>query len=131
MVGVAISNPPDKAVVVCIDEKSQIQALDRDRADRYRSAPGCRRKLTHDYVRPRHDHLVSRPWTVATGKVTDACHGCRFHTTPSSGRPTRTRYAKYLSSGRADVRRRWAAIERPPTNTAARSSLAGQSDPIE
>jgi hypothetical protein len=22
-------NPPDKAVVVCIDEKSQIQALDR------------------------------------------------------------------------------------------------------
>ena len=43
-------NPPDKALVVCVDEKSQIQALDR-------SQPGLPMKkgrcgtLTHDYKR--------------------------------------------------------------------------------
>jgi transposase len=43
-------NPPDAAVVLCVDEKSQIQALDR-------SAPilplmaGVPERYTHDYVR--------------------------------------------------------------------------------
>jgi transposase len=43
-------NPPDKAVVLCVDEKSQIQALDR-------TQPGLPLKrgrcgtMTHDYVR--------------------------------------------------------------------------------
>jgi transposase len=43
-------NPPDKALVLCVDEKSQIQALDR-------TQPGLPLKrgrcgtLTHDYVR--------------------------------------------------------------------------------
>ncbi len=43
-------NPPDKALVLCVDEKSQIQALDR-------TQPGLPMKkgrcgtLTHDYVR--------------------------------------------------------------------------------
>src|SRR5467141_2509370 len=43
-------NPPDKALVFCVDEKSQIQALDR-------TQPGLPMKkgrcgtLTHDYVR--------------------------------------------------------------------------------
>ena len=43
-------NPPDKAVVICMDEKSQIQALDR-------TQPGLPMKkgrcgtMTHDYKR--------------------------------------------------------------------------------
>jgi len=43
-------NPPDAAVVLCVDEKSQIQALDR-------TQPGLPMKkgragtMTHDYVR--------------------------------------------------------------------------------
>ena len=49
MVGLLL-NPPDKALVLCIDEKSQIQALDR-------TQPGLPIKkgrvgtMTHDYKR--------------------------------------------------------------------------------
>ena len=42
-------NPPDKAVVLCIDEKSQIQALDRT-APILPIRPGLPEKATHDYV---------------------------------------------------------------------------------
>ena len=50
-------NPPDKALVLCVDEKSQIQALDR-------TQPGLPMKkgragtMTHDYKRKRHHHSV-------------------------------------------------------------------------
>ena len=70
-------NPPDKAVVVCIDEKSQIQAL-------YRTAPilpirpGLPEKATHDYVRHGTTTLFAA-LEVATGKVTDACHPRHTH----------------------------------------------------
>jgi transposase len=43
-------NPPDKAVVLSIDEKSQIQALDRT-APILPIRPGLPEKQTHDYVR--------------------------------------------------------------------------------
>ena len=49
MVGLYL-NPPDKALVLCVDEKSQIQALDR-------TQPGLPMKkgragtMTHDYKR--------------------------------------------------------------------------------
>ena len=43
-------NPPDKAVVLSIDEKSQIQALDRT-APILPLRPGLPEKATHDYVR--------------------------------------------------------------------------------
>jgi transposase len=43
-------NPPDKAVVLSIDEKSQIQALDRT-APILPMRPGLPEKATHDYVR--------------------------------------------------------------------------------
>ena len=69
-------NPLDKAVVVCIDEKSQIQALDRPRRS-YRSAPSCRRKPP-TLRPPRHYHLVRGP-RGATEKITDACHPRHTH----------------------------------------------------
>ena len=65
-------NPPDKAVVVCIDEKSQIQALDRS-APILPMRPGLPEKATHDYVRHGTTTLFAA-LKVATGKVTDACH---------------------------------------------------------
>jgi len=43
-------NPPDKALVFCFDEKSQIQALDRTRPI-LPLAPGIPAKQTHDYIR--------------------------------------------------------------------------------
>lgn len=43
-------NPPDKALVLCVDEKSQIQALDRTQPA-LPMRPGAPERRTHDYVR--------------------------------------------------------------------------------
>jgi transposase len=43
-------NPPDAAIVLCVDEKSQIQALDRS-APVLPLMPGVPERRTHDYVR--------------------------------------------------------------------------------
>lgn len=43
-------NPPDKALVLCVDEKSQIQALDRS-APVLPMMPGMPERRTHDYIR--------------------------------------------------------------------------------
>lgn len=43
-------NPPEKAVVLCMDEKSQIQALDRTQAS-LPIKPGRAGTMTHDYKR--------------------------------------------------------------------------------
>ena len=43
-------DPPEKALVLCVDEKSQIQALDRS-APVLPMMPGMPERRTHDYVR--------------------------------------------------------------------------------
>ena len=43
-------NPPDKALVLCVDEKSQIQALDRTQPG-LPMKPGRAGTMTHDYTR--------------------------------------------------------------------------------
>ena len=43
-------NPPDRALVLCVDEKSQIQALDRT-APILPLRPGLPERQTHDYKR--------------------------------------------------------------------------------
>ena len=43
-------NPPDKALVLCVDEKSQIQALDRTQPG-LPFKPGRCGTMTHDYKR--------------------------------------------------------------------------------
>jgi len=64
-------NPPDKALVLCVDEKSQIQALDR-------TQPGLPIKkgragtMTHDYKRNGTTTLFAA-LDVATGKVIGEC----------------------------------------------------------
>jgi transposase len=65
-------NPPENAVVLCVDEKSQIQALDRT-APILPLRPGLPEKATHDYKRNGTTTLFAA-LEVATGKVTDACY---------------------------------------------------------
>ena len=64
-------NPPEKAVVLCIDEKSQIQALDRT-APILPIRPGLPESATHDYVRHGTTTLFAA-LEVATGRVEQAC----------------------------------------------------------
>jgi transposase len=65
-------NPPDKALVLCVDEKSQIQALDR-------TQPGLPLKkgrlqtMTHDYKRHGTTTLFSA-LNMLDGKVIGECH---------------------------------------------------------
>ena len=65
-------NPPEKAVVVCVDEKTQIQALDRT-APILPLRKGLPEKATSDYVRHGTTSLFAA-LEVATGKVIDACY---------------------------------------------------------
>ena len=65
-------NPPEHAVVLCVDEKCQIQALDRT-APILPSGRASPRKQTHDYKRHGTTTLFAA-LEVATGKVTDACY---------------------------------------------------------
>ena len=64
-------DPPEKAVVLSIDEKSQIQALDRT-APILPMRPDLPEKWTHDYVRHGTTTLFAA-LEVATGKVTQTC----------------------------------------------------------
>ena len=60
-------NPPDAAVVLCVDEKSQIQALDRT-APVLPLMPGVAERRTHDYVRNGTTNLYAA-LNVASGQV--------------------------------------------------------------
>src|SRR5213594_2792077 len=70
-------NPPQQAIVLCVDEKSQIQALDR-------TQPGLPLKkgrcgtMTHDYKRNGTTTLFAA-LEVLSGKVIGECHGRHRH----------------------------------------------------
>jgi transposase len=64
-------DPPEGAVVVCIDEKSQIQALDRTQPI-LPMRPGQAERQTYDYKRNGTTTLFAA-LEVATGKVVEAC----------------------------------------------------------
>jgi transposase len=63
--------PPENAIVLSIDEKSQIQALDRTQK-MLPMRPGFPERRTHDYVRHGTSTLFAA-LEVATGRVTAAC----------------------------------------------------------
>lgn len=65
-------NPPAKAIVLCVDEKSQIQALNRTQPI-LPLRPGLPEKATHDYQRNGTATLFAA-LEIATGKVTDRCY---------------------------------------------------------
>lgn len=70
-------NPPDRAIVLCVDEKSQIQALDRTRPV-LPLRPGVPERQTHDYIRHGTTSLFAA-LDVATGKIIGACHRRHRH----------------------------------------------------
>jgi transposase len=70
-------NPPDHAIVLCLDEKSQVQALDRTRP-LLPMRPGIPARQTHDYIRHGTTSLFAA-LNVATGKVIGRCHRRHRH----------------------------------------------------
>jgi transposase len=69
--------PPENAVVICVDEKPQIQALERTRPV-LPMRPGIPERHTHDYSRHGTTALFAA-LEVATGTVTDACYPRHRH----------------------------------------------------
>ncbi|MFI5846147.1 IS630 family transposase [Catenuloplanes sp. NPDC051500] len=70
-------NPPDKAVVLCMDEKSQIQALDRTQPS-LPLKPGRAGTMTHDYKRHGTTTLFAA-LDVLTGRVIGKCFDRHRH----------------------------------------------------
>ena len=70
-------NPPDRAVVLCVDEKSQVQALDRTRPV-LPLRPGIPVHQTPDYIRQGTTSLFAA-LDIATGKVMGKGHRRHRH----------------------------------------------------
>ena len=71
IIGLYLS-PPDRALVLCVDEKSQIQALDRTQPV-LPMLPGMPERRTHDYKRHGTTSLFAA-LDVATGRVIGKCY---------------------------------------------------------
>ena len=65
-------NPPERAVVLCVDEKSQIQALDRTQPI-LPMGPGIPQRATHDYKRHGTSSLYAA-LDVSSGEVIGSLH---------------------------------------------------------
>ncbi len=110
-------HPPDKAVVLCVDEKPQLQALERT-APALSVRPGSPQRRTFDYIRHGTTTLFAA-LEVATGRVTDAC----------TDRHRQQKFLLFLKQvATAYPRRRctWWSTTTPPTNT--RQSAPGSRD---
>ena len=70
-------NPPDKALVVCVDEKSQIQALNRTQPGLPMKAGRCA-TLTHDYKRNGTTTLFAA-LNMLDGKIIGECMARHRH----------------------------------------------------
>ena len=84
-------NPPDKAMVLCVDEKSQIQALDRTQP-LLPMGLGYVEGITHDYVRHGTTTLFAA-LDIATGQVLTSCKNRHRH----------QEYLQFLKQVDADV----------------------------
>jgi transposase len=71
IVGLYLS-PPEKAIVLCVDEKPQVQALERTQPV-LPLAPARTERATHDYTRHGTTSLFAA-LDVATGAVIGRCH---------------------------------------------------------
>ena len=65
-------NPPERAVVLCVDEKSQVQALDRSQPV-LPMMPGMPERRTHDYARHGSTSLFAA-FNIADGTVISELH---------------------------------------------------------
>jgi len=71
IVGLYMS-PPNRSIVLCVDEKSQIQALDREQPV-LPMAPGVAERRTHTYIRHGTTSLFAA-LDIATGAVIGKCY---------------------------------------------------------
>ena len=85
--------PPEHAVVLCVDEKSQIQALDRSQP-MLPMRPGQVARRSHDYKRHGTTSLFAA-LDIATGHVIGKCYG----------RHRATEFRKFLDEIEANVPR--------------------------
>ena len=69
--------PPERAIVLCVDEKSQVQALDRSQPAQP-LLPGRAEKASHDYRRHGTTSLFGA-LDVATGRVIGQCYRRHRH----------------------------------------------------
>jgi transposase len=65
-------DPPERALVLCVDEKTQIQALDRTQPV-FPMLPGTPSRASHDYVRNGTSSLYAA-LDIATGRVIGSLH---------------------------------------------------------
>jgi transposase len=70
-------DPPKGALVICVDEKTQIQALDRTQPT-LPIRPGKAARMTHDYKRNGTTSLYAA-LEIATGEVTGSCYPQHTH----------------------------------------------------
>jgi transposase len=70
-------NPPEKALVLCVDEKSQIQALDRTQPGLPLTKGRCG-TMTHDY-KPNGTTTLFAALELAEGKVIGQCYARHRH----------------------------------------------------
>ena len=84
--------PPAQAVVLCVDEKSQIQALDRSQP-MLPMRPGQAARRSHDYARHGTTSLFAA-LDIATGRVIGKCFA----------RHRATEFRKFLDEIEANVR---------------------------
>jgi transposase len=83
--------PPERALVLCVDEKSQIQALDRTQP----LLPGQAERRSHDYTRHGTTALFAA-LDIATGRVIGKCFA----------RHRATEFRRFLDEVEANVPRR-------------------------
>ncbi len=81
-------NPPERALVLCVDEKTQIQALDRTQPI-FPMLPGTPQRASHDYIRNGTSSLYAA-LDIASGKVIGSLHA-RHRATEFLGVPTQDR----------------------------------------
>jgi hypothetical protein len=79
-------NPPEAAVVLCVDEKSQVQALARSQPA-FPMMPGMPERRTHDYVNA---GSPTSPATCCNAVTTAACRPSKPTSAPGSRPGTRT-----------------------------------------
>lgn len=79
-------DPPDKAVVLCVDEKTQVQALEQTQP-LLPMGLGYVEGVTHDYIRHRTTTLFAA-LDVATGHVITQCRHCHRQPLARKAAPT-------------------------------------------
>jgi hypothetical protein len=104
--------PPERALVLCVDEKSQIQALDRSRP-MLPMRPGQAERRSHDYIRRGTTSLFAA-LDIATGRVIGKCYPVTARASSGSSstrsRPMSPRTSTSISSWLNQIERFFALL---------------------